>query len=66
MEPEIILEYLHEKYEWLNIQQDLEPELSSNSRKRTRSIMDSLFSSSKTHLTTKKDELSIYNKLPEF
>ena len=28
--------------------------------------MDSLFSSSKTHLTTKKDELSIYNELPEF
>src|SRR6266498_3526207 len=67
-EKNAIFEHLHNQYEWLNIQQTLEPELSSSkSRKRSRFIMDSLFSSSGIHSTnTEKNELTKYNELPEF
>src|SRR6266542_2225642 len=67
-EKNAIFEHLHNQYEWLNIQQTLEPEPSSSkSRKRSRSIMDSLFSSSGIHSTnTEKNELTKYNELPEF
>jgi hypothetical protein len=63
-----VLKNLYDQYEWLNIQKVSEPEPpSSTSRKRTRSIMDSLFSSSRVHSTNmKKDELTMYNELPEF
>jgi len=57
-----VLKNLYDQYEWLNIQEVSEPEPpSSTSRKRTRSIMDSLFSSSGVHSTNmKKDELTKY------
>ena len=63
-----VLKNLYDQYEWLNIQEVSEPEPpSSTSRKRTKSIMDSLFSSSGIHSTNmKKDELTKYNELPEF